>query len=217
MAIVQAVAAVEDGVGGPKDVTIAATGSGNLLVVVAYSRGSTILDPPSAPTGSWVSGNDLDCEPASSMHLRIFWLPNISAGITTVTWTPVTGDNGFMVYELSEMDTVTPLDVQTAGTEATSTTPTDGDLVPTSPGACMIVGSVIPADVGGWTEGAGFTDLLTGALVQFATEAKANISASTTGTFTLAGSASWGIISVIFKVPFVAGGFGRNPQIKVYA
>lgn len=209
MAIVQKGVVEEGGAGGnPQSATITATTAGNLLVVWAFSGGDTALSPPTAPSGSWVSGTDLDGEPGSSKHGRFFWLPNIAAGITTITWPWVAGDHGFVYWELSGRDTVTPLDAQTAGTNGVSTTPTDSALVASVPGGDMLVGCFL-ATSQAFTVGAGFTDLVTGAtLLVSAGEAKLNTSGSNTGTFTLDGSNSWGIISIVFK-PASGAGIGQ--------
>lgn len=210
MAIVQKGIVENDSSGSnPQSAAISATAAGNMLAVWAFSGGDTVLSPPSAPAGSWVSGNDLDGEPGSSKHGRFFWLPNIAAGITTITWTYVAGDHGFAYWELSGRDTVTPLDVQTIGANGTSTTPTDSLLTATVPGGDMLVGCFLDTSAG-FTLGAGFTDLLTGATILVSgAEARLNMSGSATGAFTIDASKNWGIISVIFKptaaVPAPAG------------
>ncbi len=109
-------------------ITIAPTHAGNLLVVVIGGIQTTTGNVSNVKLGSTPLTLAKDIVVSGGpQYVSIWYLANIPAGQTTVTYTSTAVDNGAVVAEYSGIATTSPLDVTaSAGSSSTSSTLSTG-------------------------------------------------------------------------------------------
>jgi hypothetical protein len=194
--------------------TIPATGSGNLIVVAWSSSFGTLptLTSVTDSAGNAYSeaGNARSVDAAASEMVDIWYARNSKAGATTLTITPNPAGNtgAAVIWEFSNVDTISPLDqTSVLNSQPASATPS-GASVTTTAASELIISTLVPVGtINGITAGNSFINDQT-----FFGVGWAHLITSSAGTYAPqwnTSSGSYASSTVSFKA---ASGSGTNPS-----
>lgn len=116
--------------------------AGNMIVVLAYWRGSTSTTCTVTPTGGSATFTSRLAQLGGSTYFHIVTSHNIGSGITKINVAPNVAARGeICVFELSGVDNDNPIDVTTVGAAlSSSNTMSSPVIAPTTIGAYIIGG-----------------------------------------------------------------------------
>ena len=194
------------------------TTAGNCVVVCVADNGATTAATVTAVTLGGSAGNFAQAKSASSSttQLSAIWVDkNCAGGVKTIAVTISNGSDPIVfIYEISGIDTVSPLD-QTAGTTGSSTSWSSGATATTSQASEIFIGTASVHDVGTVTPPGAYTNQAVTAGANAINQAVAGFDiVAATGTATYAGTENltekWSAVVITLK----AAGAGTNVSIS---